>query len=336
MSRVTVREIAAAAGVSVGTVSRALNNQPGMSEELRQAILATADRLGYDRAKLRAGPQPATAPAQRMLFILNRFHDGGLSNAFYSRVLQGAEECCRHHKALLSLLMLGPGDAVEQEVRRQRPHLLLCVGYFEDTLFEQLRGLGLPMVAVDHHAPGVHCINDDNYRGAYEATAHLIAQGRRRIAFIGGPTSHHSIALRARGYRKAMFDAGLPSDPDLELHLDGSTGKAEALSSALQRLLEHEHRPDALFAYNDDIALEALRHCQATGLRVPQDIAIAGYDDIDAAAASQPALTTVRVEKEHMGFLSAQQLLNGAHACGETLLPVELVVRGSSTSSDTT
>lgn len=329
MNRITIREVAAAAGVSVGTVSRALNQQPGLSEELRQAVIATADRLGYDRARLRSSaPSGGTAP-RRVLFILNRYHRGALSNAFYSRVLQGAESCCRHHKALLSLLMLGPDDGVEQEVRRQRPHLLLCVGHFEESVFERLRRLELPMVAVDHHASGVHCVNDDNFRGAYEVTDHLIAQGHRRIAFIGGPSGHHSIALRARGYRKAMFEAGLPTDPDLEVQVDGSADRTEAVASTLRRLLQLPNRPDALFVYNDELALEVLHECQNLGLRVPHDLAIAGYDDIAAAASSTPGLTTVRVEKELMGFMSTQQLLAGQHTSGETLLPVELVVRGS-------
>jgi len=318
-----IRALADAAGVSIGTVSRALKNQAGVSDTTRQAILALAETLGYDQARLRPGR------SRRVLFLLNRAHTARSANPFYPVVLQGVEEVWSEADGLVSFVVLGPADPVERVLRRHEAQALIAAGYFEPDLLARIRASGLPLAVVDHFDPECFCVNDDNLQGAFAAVRHLIEQGRQRIAMISGPPTHHSIALRAHGYRKALFEAGRLADPDLEITLDPRLHCEPASAAAMRQLLALPRPPDAVFAYNDETAIAAMRACQEAGIAVPDEIAFIGYDDIGAAALAMPPLATVRVDKEELGREAARQLLQGRPVAGERLLPVQLVLRES-------
>ena len=323
---ITLRDLAAAVGVSVGTVSRALKNQPGLSEQTRNEILRKAEELGYNITRLRAGKP------KRVLFMLNRYHASLSENPFYSVVLHGVEEVCREENVSLSLLTLGAGDPIAGWIKRHEPDALIPAGFFDEEMLAEFRATDLPMVLVDHFASDLFCVNDDNLRGAWQATTHLIEQGCQRIAMICGPEAHHSIRLRARGYRKALFDAGRLADPDLEVMLDPTVPDyGVAAAEAMQRLLDSPQRPDGVFAYNDETAMRAIELCEARGIAVPRDILFVGYDNITAASRFRPSLSTIHVDKEGLGRTAAQRLIAGeSTAAGEVLLPVELIVRESS------
>jgi DNA-binding LacI/PurR family transcriptional regulator len=176
-------------------------------------------------------------------------------------------------------------------------------------------------------------VNLDNAAGAALAMQHLFAHQRKRIAFIGGSLAHFSIAQRALGYRRAFFEAGLLFDPSLEVTIDAGLDPDTGAALAMQRLLDAPastgQRPDAVFAYNDAAALAALRVCLARGLRVPQDIAIIGFDDIPAAAHATPPLSTISVDKEALGRRGVELLLEESPAELELHLPVHLIARAS-------
>jgi DNA-binding LacI/PurR family transcriptional regulator len=324
---ITIRDLATAAGVSIGTVSRALKNQPGLSAQTRSDVMRVAQELGYDISKLRSGKP------RRMLFLLNRDHASLSANPFYSVVLQGVEQACREQHVSLSLLSVGSGDPVQSWIRRHESDALLAAGFFPPSVLAEMQDSELPLVLLDHSFPSFLCVNDDNLRGAWMITRHLIEQGCSRIAMISGPASHHSVALRQRGFRKALFEAGRLADPDLEVALDNNLPYAEAAMVAMRQLLVLPQRPDAVFAYNDETALNAMQACIQVGLSIPKDIAFVGYDDIEAAVRNRPALTTVRVDKEELGRRAAMRLIEGDIAPGEELLPVELLVRESSVRS---
>ncbi len=321
---VTIRELAQAAGVSIGTVSRALKGQPGLSEPTRAQVLSVAKTMGYDTGKLRTGKP------RRMLFLYCR-HVGSLAtNDFYSVVLHGAETACREAGVPLSLLSLAAGEDVAAQVRRHDADALLGASYFDPELMEAIRHCGLPLVLVDHFYPGVRSINDDNLTGGWLATKHLLEGGAQRVAAIFGPPSHYSVSLRAKGFRRAIFEAGRLFDPEYEQTLDPSIDYREAGRLAMRRLLALPERPDAVFAYNDSTALHAIEMCRELGLRVPEDIRFVGYDDIAAASHSKPTLSTVRVDIEALGYVAAHALIEGEVAPDEASLPVELVIRESS------
>jgi LacI family transcriptional regulator, repressor for deo operon, udp, cdd, tsx, nupC, and nupG len=321
---VTIRELAQAAKVSIGTVSRALKGQPGLSAQTRAEVLRVAQELGYDVGKLRSGKP------RRVLFLYNRQIDSLATNQFYSVVLHGAETACREAGVSLSLMSVAAGDDVVAQVRRHEAEALVAVGFFEIETLSAMRESDLPLVLTDHFHGGLHCVNVDNVRGALTATQHLLEGGAKRPAMIVGPLSHHSVALRAKGFRRALFEAGRLADPELEMPMNMTLPYDEAGRDAMRRLLALAEPPDAVFAYNDSTALGAIEVCKAAGLRVPEDIRFVGYDDIAAASRSQPTLTTVRVDKDALGRESVMALMEGNTGPGELLLPVDLVVRESS------
>ncbi|WP_075831752.1 LacI family DNA-binding transcriptional regulator [Deinococcus marmoris] len=320
-SNVTIQEVAQAAGVSIGTVSRALRQQPGVSEVTRAQVTRVAQTLGYDMAKLRAGK------LRRISFVLHRRNIGAGGNPFYSHVLHGVEDECRARGLTLHFTSLDNGDDVAELMQRNGTDGLLCVGFVEDDLLEQLRALDLPLVLVDLLAPGLPSVNSDNVGGARQAVTHLLTRGRRRVAFIDGP-DHPSIRARRLGYRQALYDAGVPADPALEV-CAGPEGTTAEVTAAMHALLALPQPPDAVFAFNDASAIGAMYACQAAGLKVPQDLAFVGFDDVSAAAQTAPPLTTLRVNKEALGARGVQLLLERA-ALAQTELPVELIVRASS------
>lgn len=324
-THVTIRDIALAAGVSAGTVSRALKSQQGMSEETRTRIFEVATQLGYDHDHLRV------RRLRRVLFLLHKQHQGAQTNWFYSTVLHGVEDACREAEIALSFASLGGEHNVADLVRVHEPNAIICAGYFEGEVLQSVLRCGLPVVVVDHYTPDAPCINDDNYAGAYAAVQHLLQRGYQRVAFISGPVNHHSIRLRERGYRKALFDANVLADPDYVVAYPDGLDPAEASAECMDRLLALPHPPDAVFAFNDLTALVALNRCQRVGLRVPQDMGICGYDDVDVAASAHPTLTTVSVGKEALGREAVAWLIEGVDSGAQSIHPVQLIVRESST-----
>jgi DNA-binding LacI/PurR family transcriptional regulator len=324
----TIRDVARATGVSIGTVSRALKNQPGLSESTRERIVEVARALGYDPAQLR--PR-----IRRLTFLLHRQHNNFAASPFFSHVLHGVEDACRERAIVPALLTAGPVDDVVQQLRLHAPDAIAVAGFVEPETLAALVALQRPLVLIDLWAPSLRSVNIDNVAGAALAMKHLFELGRTRVAFIGGSLAHFSIAQRALGYRRAFFEAGRLFDPSLEITIDAGLDPDTGAALAMQRLLDATHgaRPDAVFAYNDAAALAAMRVCLARGLRVPEDIAIVGFDDIAPAAHASPPLTTIAVDKEALGRRGIELLLEETPAATEVSMPVRLVVRRSTQTS---
>lgn len=320
---VRVRDIAEACGVSVGAVSRALKGQPGLREDTRLRIISVAEQKGYDFARLRS------EKLKRVLFLLHRQHNISRALPFYSQLLLGIEDLCREQGIALSFLSIGPGDAVSEQIRVHQPDALICAGFFEPELLALIQQMRLPLVLVDLWAPGLPCVNPDNAQGGYLATKHLIDQGRRRIAFLASTLAHYSIRQREKGYRQALYEARLLMPPEYEAIAPPLLDTELSLVEAVNELLALPEPPDAIFTYNDAAALVVERVCAERGFRIPEDIALVGFDDIEAAAWSQPPLTTIAVDKQQLGR-EALRLLLEEKAAENLFLPVKLVVRSSS------
>jgi len=326
---VTIRDIAKFAGVSPGTISRALKNEPGLTEQTRQMVLAAAQQLGYDFCKLRR------KRVRRLTFLLHRQHNTAASSPFYSPVLHGAEEACRKQGIVLSFMAVGPADGVTEQLRMHAPDGMVCAGFFEPELLGALRATGKPLVLIDMKLRGYSSVNPDNMMGGYLATKHLLDVGRSRIAMISGPLSHYSIRERNRGYRQALFDAGILADPRYEVSLADGIDLETGACEAMQTLLDLPHPPDAVFCYNDSAALVAMRCCLAAGLKVPHDVSIVGFDDISSAVLGHRPLTTLRIDKKELGALGVELLLSGQHEVAlEKVAPVHLIVRASTVCDD--
>jgi len=325
MSQATLRDIAAATGLSIGTVSRALKNQSGMTEETRSKVREAAQRLGYNFGQLKSGP------IRNIAFLLHSQHNTVASGAFFTPVLHSAEEACRREGIALSFIPFAPGEPVLEMIRLHQPDAILCAGFFEPEVLAALKQIGKPIVLVDMQRRGFTSVNPDNMRGGYLATQHLLQMGRKRVAMLSGSLAHYSIQQRNRGFRQALFDARVQADPDLEIVVptmgDGDQGVAEAMAS----LLSLPKPADAVFCYNDSTALAAMKFCASAGVKIPRDLAIVGFDDIAAAAAAIPSLSTIRVDKEALGRTGVELLLQQTDDNPSQLtVPVDLIARASS------
>ena len=325
MSQVTLRDIAHATGLSIGTVSRALKNQAGMTEPTRDKVRDAALELGYDFTQLKKGR------IRRIAFLLHSQHNTLASSPFYSPVLHGAEEACRREGIALSFIAVGPAEPVMAQIRLHQPDAIVCAGFFEPEVLAALQQAGKPIVLVDMHRRGFTSVNPDNMRGGYLATQHLLRSGRKRIAMLSGSLAHYSIQQRNRGFRQALFDAKVLADPDLEVIVPAMDDGDEGVAEAMRSLLSLPKRADAVFCYNDSTALSAMKYCLNEGMKIPHDIAIVGFDDIAAAAAAIPPLSTIRVDKEALGRAGVDLLLHKPdESPAHITVPVEMIVRESS------
>jgi len=320
-----IRAVAQAAGVSTGTVSRALRHMPGLSEETRIRILEVAASLGYDTGKLR------TRRLRRITLLLNRQHMALFQNPFYSLILQGLEEACKKASLALTYTTVGLGESLESVWNLHDPDGLICAGFMEDDLLERVAARGIPAVLLDYHWPGLESVNPDNLRGAFLATEGLILAGYKRIAYLYGNLAHYSIRLRMRGYRAALFQHGLLADPELEAEMSLPGEYIDESRRATEKLLALPQPPDAIFACSDVAAMAAIAVIRESGRSVPGDIGVVGFDDIPSAASHLPGLSTIQVDKAALATAAVERLLaisQGEEPCQPTL-PVSLIRRAS-------
>jgi DNA-binding LacI/PurR family transcriptional regulator len=320
-SRVTLKTIAEAVGVSRTTVSNAYNRPDQLAPELRDRILETARELGY------SGPDPAA----RRLRSGRRDAVGllvteGLSYAFADpasvMLLQGIARATED--AGVALLVLPERGGVRDAVVDA---FCLCSMAPEHPDVAAARDRGLPLVVVDEPRIEGHAfVGVEHRRGARLAAEHLLALGHRRFAMLT-PSSRRVVQReRLAGYRDALAEAGVAwrDVPCFELPADLPEWGLAAARGAFAA----DVQPTALIAATDQLALGALEAAREAGLRVPEDVSLVGYDDVPGAAWSRPALTTVRQPLLEQGEV-AGRLLSGAADGREVILPVELVVRGS-------
>ena len=323
---VTIRDIARATGLSTGTISRALKNQNGLTESTRTKVYQMAKELGYDFDNLKQ------SRIRRIAFLLHKQHNTLASSPFFSLVLHGADAACRREGIALSLITISPAEPIMEQIRLHQPDAILCAGFFEPELLFALSTTGKPLALVDMRQVGYTSINPDHRLGAYLATRHLIQSGRQRIAMLSGPQSHYSIQERSHGFRKALYDAKMLANPELEIAIPHQSQEEDSVRHAMRDLLSMSKTPDAVFCYNDNTALIAMHTCLSLGLKIPHDIAIVGFDDISAAAKAIPPLTTVKVDKEALGSEGIALLLRKSDQSPlEKIMAVQLIVRESST-----
>ncbi len=292
---VTIRDLAKATGLSLGSISRVLKNQGGLTAATRTRVFDTARAMGYDLSKLKLGR------IRRIAFLLHRQHNTLSSSPFFSPVLHGAEAACRAEGIALSFVAVRPAEPVMEQIRVHQPDAILCAGFFEPELLHAIRASGKPMVLIDMQLSGYTSVNPDNRLGGYLATRHLIKAGRKRISMLSGLAAHYSNQERVHGFRKALFDAKILANPALEIAIPHHANEEASVKRAMLSLLAMSQPPDAVFCYNDSTALTAMQTCLEAGLKVPHDIALIGFDDISAALRANPPLSSIHVDKEALG-----------------------------------
>jgi DNA-binding LacI/PurR family transcriptional regulator len=330
---VTQREIAERLGVSVATVSRALNDQPGVSPEVRARILDAAREMGY-RPHVPARSL-ATSTTQTVAFAVHKAGQAVNDDPFYPIIMTGAEAYLSRHGYHILLTTLDDRTLARPEefsVVRQGmiDGLILAGPDIAPAFIVGMLAANVPLVLVDNclSQTAVNCVLNDDEGGAYTATRHLVDHGHTRIGFLSGPEEWISNRERARGYRRAMEEASL--EPFIVYEGETTIASGER---ALRRALDI--RPDltAIFAVNDSVAIGAIRAAAGLGRRTPDDLCVVGFDDISWAQMNDPPLSTVHVFKRRMGELAAQRLLdciqNPGAAPAKILVSTELILRAS-------
>ncbi len=338
--RPTITDVATQAGVSISTVSLVMNGKGAVADTTRQRVQTAARRLGYAPSHSARGL--AAGRTGNVGFVLREDHFRR-SEPFYTRVFLGAEFEARR-RGLYVLLATIPDDYAPEThtprfLREHSVDGVVVAGGVDAAFLTNLGRTRIPFVLADYAWPGATTVELDNEGGAASVAAHLIARGHVSFGFVGADLRHPSLLARRDGYARALASRGFALPDDHVVVGDGPPDRRSGADLA-EQLLDRPDRPTAVFCANDALALGFIEAAHALGLRVPDDIAVVGFDDVEAAALSTPPLTTVRVYKEQLGEVALGLLADrvdakpGADAGYErapstTRISTELVVRSS-------
>ncbi|GGL06848.1 hypothetical protein Sme01_67230 [Sphaerisporangium melleum] len=326
--RPTLEEVAARAGVSRSTVSRVINGQATVSPQFRETVMHVVNELGYV-------PNSAarTLVTQRTdtIGLVVPGTPGGADDPAFAAVVQAAGHALEAAGKRVMLMLGGsPGSRFRVEEQAVAGHLdgvVIVATAGADPLLSALARTGVPMVALGRPAapPAVPYVAGDDVGGARAAVDHLLAQGRRRVAMICGPVDSTAARDRLAGYREALREAGRRS-----VIATGDLTRASG-AQAMRELLEDDPGLDAVFAAGDLMAAGALSVLHEAGRRVPDEVAVVGFDDLEAASYTVPPLTTVRMPAADQARTAVRLLLRNLDGgpASSVILPAELIVRRS-------
>lgn len=329
----TIKDICKATGFSTATVSRVLNDSPLVTEETKRKVRAAMQRLGY-----RPHHAARSLKLNRTGMIAVVFPD--IDHGFFTEVLLGADRRASEGGVhLLTAFSHGNRDhreLVTRMVRERRADALILMNLtLPDSFFRQFSNAGVPIVLIDRPCKiaGIGSISIDNAGGVRAMMRHLAEGGYRRVAFVAGPKGTYDADQRLLAFRRAAEELKLDVEPELVWQGDFTEAGG---ARAIQAYLETRRRlPEAIFASNDAMAVGILQVLRERGVRVPDDIALAGFDDIPATRLMQ--LTTVRVPMRELGRRAVELALsllesgngNGARRARHELLSTELIARES-------
>jgi LacI family transcriptional regulator len=329
----TLEEIAKLSQVSRSTVSRVINNDPHVSAPTRERVMAVVQQLDYQPNAV------ARSLAAGRTQILGLIIPAGLANTFHDPFfpvfIRSVVATCSARDYSVMLWLAEPDDErrlVNQVLRNgMLDGLIVTTMHLPEEIVDALLAAGLPFVFAGRYTDRrieASYVDVENRRGAQEAVTHLLRLGCRRVAHITGPLDTTSAQDRLQGYKDALRSRGMRWAPELVAEGDftESTGYF-----AMQTLLSLDF--DALFAANDLTAMGAIRALREAGRRVPEDVAVVGFDDIAVAASADPPLTTVRQPSDRMGAVATETLIDMIDHddafLHRVVLPTELVIRGS-------
>ena len=333
-SQPTLEEVAELAGVSRATASRVVNASPGVSERARSSVQRAVKQLGY--VPNRAARSLVTRRSDTVALVVPATPARFFADPFFAGIVRGVSQILADSPFQLVLSIpqsAGQNERFEQYVLNGHTDGVIVVSFpVESPLVEKLISASVPAVLCGRPGGGldVSYVDADNYGGARSAVAHLIESGRRRIATITGPQDTTPGLDRCEGYRNALTDAGIELHPLLEAEGDFSQSSGQR---AMAELLARHPDVDAVFAASDLMAAGALRALFEAGRRVPQDVAVIGFDDSHAAVLASPKLSTVRQPIDAMGRELANMLLNhitsGDGTPKNVVLDTKLILRES-------
>jgi DNA-binding LacI/PurR family transcriptional regulator len=325
----SIKDIARLARVSHPTVSRALQNSPLVNAQTAAKIRKIADEAGYRASAVARGL--VTRRTRTIGLVVTTVAD-----PFASEVVCGVEQTANDHGYSVFLADSNADPVREKKVvqafaERRVDGIIVTSSRVGALYLPLLEEMMVPIMLVNDQHPGafVHSVMIANLEGMRAAARHLIGLGHRRIAYLGDQLGYQSDVERHAGYREALDAAGIAAMPELVVRGDG---KPEAAMTAMEKLLTLADPPTAVCCYNDMSALGAMRQIRARGLRVPEDVSVAGFDDLFFAAYMQPPLTTVRQPMRRMGQLAMEnlfKLMSGEESVAQIKVDAELIVRES-------
>jgi len=330
--KIRLEDLAELANVSIATVSRALNDSPAVNEQTKRAIWKLAKENGYN---LRPTMPTSLDRAMATISIIippPQGREGWLLDPFFQELIGAVGEAARERKCDLLISHAAPQNYDDLsrllEMNQSEGVIILGQSFLHERL-NRLVGHSTRFIVWGGELLGQKyaSVGTDNIRGGRRATGHLARLGRKRIAFFGD-TEAPEIGQRYEGYKEALEQAGLEMDPAL---ISKAHFKLESAEAAVDALISSRTPFDAIFASSDMIALGAIRALQRQGVSVPEDVSIVGYDDVQLARYSRPALTTIRQDLSKAGSLMVAKLLNATNPQDmlSERLPTDLIMRES-------
>lgn len=322
----TITQVATLAGVSKATVSRVLSGTTPVKEETRSRVMTAVDKLSY------SPNQAARSLASNKTYTIGLVASR-IDTAYYGPAASGVETALRggdRHVIIASGngSLEGERDAVDFLIKRQVDALVLITNFLPEEEISQIN-LRCPVFVLNQNFPSGedHRISFDNFSGGEMATQYLIDKGHQKIATVTGPLWKHDAYQRYLGCQKALQKADLSLHCQLEGNFSANSGMAQ-----MKSILALEERPTAIFFANDIMAMGALHVCAQQGIKVPDDIAIIGFDDLDMSQYYSPSITTIKLPLYEMAEAAAYLLLNtiyGTNYAIERTFSPELIIRQS-------
>jgi DNA-binding LacI/PurR family transcriptional regulator len=306
--KVTIRDVAAEANVSIASVSLYLNDKPGLADDTRERIAAAIDSLGYLRRRSSTTTEPRFIGLLIEKLPLSPFFD-----MFYGEVIQGIDSHSKENGYNIALIVVGPDEVVPRLLEGHNGDVagvvMLGSGDINHNIIDAVLEEKLPTVLVDNYLLDVplDCVMPDYVAGANQATQYLLERGYQDIAFLQGSGKYLALVERFRGYCTALIEAGVPLRPELiQPYL--SKGFPNKGYLEMKALIESKARFDAVFCVTDRTAFGALQALKEAGIRVPEDVAVIGFDNVAQSSHTTPPLTTVHVPKFAMGEIAINRL----------------------------
>jgi LacI family transcriptional regulator len=329
-NKITIDDIAAKAGVSIASVSRALNQEPGIGEKTRARILKLVKRLNYHPNAHAQGL--ATKTLNAIGIVSPRFSEFAFSNPFYTETIKGIENRAREFGKFLAFSFGGEKNYTQLIYQGLAAGLIVVGNRVGDPWLKRAQVQKIPLILIpgDPSEPEIPSVDFDNIESAVKSVAHLLDLGHRKIGLINGsPFSKYSID-RFEGYKKKLKETNLPIREEFILYTDFTPDDAHV---AMRKLLSLSDPPTAVLVINDHCALGVMRAAREMNYRIPGDISIVGSGDVQFSTLTSPTLTTIREPFYEIGRESADRLIRVLQkkriSPRHLVLPAELIVRNS-------
>lgn len=321
-----MQDIAKLAGVSPGTVSNALNNRKGVGQETKTKIIKIAEELGYFNNRKKS--------EERLIrLIIFKKHGYILSDTqFFTALIEACENKCRQSGYELLISQIIDSEHDKDDIlkiidQKKVDGILLLATEMDETDFKNFKDVDIPMVVLDSYfdIEGNDYILINNTSGAYRATKYFIENGHKRIGILGSSIEINNFKYRRIGFEKAINEAGIILRNEdnilIEPTLDGAY---QYMKKFIEQNIEKD-LPTAFFAFNDIIALGAIKAMQELGINIPKDVSVIGFDDIPISSLINPGMTTIKVFTNEMGSLAVKRLINKINE-DEEVVPIKIEI----------